>query len=149
MNRHWSRFAVLALPTLALFTACGGGQSVAASKQPTVLGTQNFNVAAGDGVALSIDVPNGGALAATANWTTAGQVDVYITDSTCASLDDLVLGSCRVLARAAVPACCDNLTHASLQTVTAFGVQPGRYQAFVLAAGPDAGSGTVQFVLSP
>jgi hypothetical protein len=148
MDRTWSRFTILALPALTLFTSCGGSHNPTASKQSVVLGTQNFNVAAGDGAALSVEVPTAGALAATANWTTAGEIDLYLTDATCASVDDLVLGSCKVLGQVAVPACCSQ-TRPNLQTATAFGVQPGRYQAFVLDVAEGDGSGTVQFVLSP
>jgi len=108
-----------------------------------VLSTQNFSVAAGDGTALSVDVASPGALSATASFAEAGaEIDVYITDGSCASLDDLVFGSCKVLARA------DNRVP-SPQKATLFGATPGRYQAFVLAVGQLGGSGTVSFILSP
>ncbi len=142
MQGPWWRFAVV-MPLLSAFTSCGGQSTTADRKAAAVLSTQSFNLPAGDGAPLSVDAPSPGALAATANWTEVGaEIDVYLTDSTCPGLDELVLGSCKVLARG------DNRT-AVPQTATLFGAQPGRYQAFVLAVGQKAGSGTVSFTLSP
>ncbi len=141
MRGLWSHIAVLVL-VASVFTHCGG-QNSTADRRAAVLSTQNFSVAAGDGTALSVDVPSAGALAATANWAgTSAEIDVYITDSTCPGVDELVLGSCAVLARGDTQA-------KSPQTATAFGVRPGRYQALVLGVGQNGGSGTVQFALSP
>lgn len=121
-----------------VLSSCGGGAEQ--SPKRTVLSSQGFTLAAGEGRALSIEVPEPGRLSASATWGPKGtDIDIYITDADCPGVEALVLGSCIVMGRGA---------GRWRPEVASADVLPGHYQAFVLALAETGDSGVVEFALT-
>jgi hypothetical protein len=128
--------ALALVPLVALLSACG-----AEVPAVTDLGSHTVTLSPGTGTALTVQVPRAGTLEASARWAnTETDLDLYWTDASCPSVDDLIWGGCTVLAQG-------NGRGPLNETAVAYPGAAGQYKVFVLALGAEGDSGTVALVL--
>ena len=101
-----------------------------------------WSAPAGGAYALVVDVPRAGRLEARVDWTLAeNDVDVYVSDGDCPSLEALVVGRCRVIVAA------DGI--ASKPERPSAVVAGGRVWVWIFNLGPGDEGGNVEVSLTP
>ena len=93
----------------SLLAGCGGGSSspnpVPSAAPPgatrvVILDNASFTLQPGTATYKNIDQPPAGTIDGTLDWSGGADMNLYVTDNTCAGFNTLQSGGCNVLARA-------------------------------------------------